>query len=82
MRYNYQLINELMSRARFVNRFRQYGLWDRYSELYPNEDLVYTVGKSDYTKDWLFAQVNRSGSNFSNFFRDLLFELLLSFISL
>ncbi|XP_057794198.1 uncharacterized protein LOC131010609 isoform X2 [Salvia miltiorrhiza] len=46
----------------FINhpdRFRQYGLWDRYSELYPNEDLVYTVGKSDYTKDWLFAQVNR-----------------------
>lgn len=46
----------------FVNhpdRFRQYGLWDRYSELYPHEDLVYTVGKSDYTRDWLFAQVNR-----------------------
>ncbi|KAI3465171.1 hypothetical protein Pfo_021834 [Paulownia fortunei] len=41
------------------DRFRQYGLWDRYSELYPSEDLVYTVGKSDYTKDWLFAQVNR-----------------------
>ncbi|XP_047964301.1 probable rhamnogalacturonate lyase B [Salvia hispanica] len=46
----------------FINhpdRFRQYGLWDRYSELYPNEDLVYTVGKSDYTKDWFYAQVNR-----------------------
>ncbi|XP_011098532.1 uncharacterized protein LOC105177174 [Sesamum indicum] len=41
------------------DRFRQYGLWEKYSELYPNDDLVYTVGKSDYRKDWLFAQVNR-----------------------
>ncbi|CAH9065782.1 unnamed protein product [Cuscuta epithymum] len=46
----------------FVNhpeRFRQYGLWERYSELYPNGDLVYTVGESDYSKDWFFAQVTR-----------------------
>ncbi|KAL6572548.1 hypothetical protein OROMI_013506 [Orobanche minor] len=41
------------------DRFRQYGLWERYSQLYPIEDLVYTVGTSDYKKDWLFAQVNR-----------------------
>ncbi|KAL2529677.1 Rhamnogalacturonate lyase family protein [Forsythia ovata] len=41
------------------DRFRQYGLWDRYSELYPSEDLVYTIGMSDYRKDWFFAQVNR-----------------------
>ncbi|XP_062116129.1 probable rhamnogalacturonate lyase B isoform X3 [Humulus lupulus] len=46
----------------FVNhpdRFRQYGLWDRYTELNPNEDLVYTVGVSDYTKDWFFAHIPR-----------------------
>ncbi|XP_019174845.1 PREDICTED: uncharacterized protein LOC109170266 [Ipomoea nil] len=46
----------------FVNhpeKFRQHGLWERYSELYPNEDLVYTVGESDYSKDWFFAQVTR-----------------------
>ncbi|KAI9097617.1 hypothetical protein K1719_025388 [Acacia pycnantha] len=46
----------------FVNhpdRFRQYGLWDRYTELYPDADLVYTVGASDYSKDWFFAQVPR-----------------------
>lgn len=46
----------------FVNhpdRFRQYGLWNRYTELYPHEDLIYTVGVSDYTKDWFFAQVPR-----------------------
>ncbi|CAN1288806.1 Rhamnogalacturonate lyase [Linum perenne] len=44
---------------RVCNRFRQYGLWDRYTELYPKEDLVYTVGKSDWTKDWFFAHVPR-----------------------
>lgn len=44
-------------------RFRQYGLWERYAELYPNEDLVYTVGLSDYKKDWFFAQVTRSTSS-------------------
>ncbi|XP_051124615.1 uncharacterized protein LOC127246974 [Andrographis paniculata] len=46
----------------FINhpdRFRQYGLWDRYTEMYPKDDLVYTVGESDYRKDWFFAQVNR-----------------------
>ncbi|GMH31604.1 hypothetical protein Nepgr_033448 [Nepenthes gracilis] len=41
------------------DRFRQYGLWERYSELYPDQDLVYTVGVSDYSKDWFFAQVTR-----------------------
>ncbi|KAL3655230.1 hypothetical protein CASFOL_001016 [Castilleja foliolosa] len=45
------------------DRFRQYGLWDRYSELYPTQDLVYTVGTSDYTKDWFFAHVNRKKNN-------------------
>ncbi|KAI4308657.1 hypothetical protein L6164_031712 [Bauhinia variegata] len=45
------------------DRFRQYGLWERYVDLYPNEDLVYTVGISDYRKDWFFAQVNRKKDN-------------------
>ncbi|KAG8377397.1 hypothetical protein BUALT_Bualt08G0028800 [Buddleja alternifolia] len=46
------------------DRFRQYGLWERYAELYPDEDLVYTVGVSDYRKDWFYAQVTRrSGDN-------------------
>ncbi|XP_044511799.1 probable rhamnogalacturonate lyase B isoform X2 [Mangifera indica] len=40
-------------------RFRQYGLWSRYAELYPDEDLIYTIGVSDYRKDWLFAHVVR-----------------------
>lgn len=50
----------------FVNhpdRFRQYGLWSRYTELYPDSDLVYIVGVSDYTKDWFFAQIPRQKDN-------------------
>ncbi|CAE5957040.1 unnamed protein product [Arabidopsis arenosa] len=41
------------------DRFRQYGLWKRYTDLYPNDDLVYTVGVSDYRRDWFFAHVPR-----------------------
>ncbi|XP_065872226.1 probable rhamnogalacturonate lyase B isoform X2 [Euphorbia lathyris] len=46
-----------------TERFRQYGLWERYSELYPYGDLNFTVGNSDYTQDWFFAQVPRKNSN-------------------
>ncbi|KAG1361069.1 putative rhamnogalacturonate lyase B [Cocos nucifera] len=42
-----------------ADRFRQYGLWERYADLYPDTDLVYTIGDSDYKKDWFFAQVTR-----------------------
>lgn len=41
------------------NKFRQYGLWDRYTDLYPDQDLIFTVGASDYRKDWFFAHVPR-----------------------
>jgi rhamnogalacturonan endolyase len=41
-----------------MSRFRQYGLWNRYSDLYPNDDLVYTIGISN-VKDWFFAHVTR-----------------------
>lgn len=54
---NPKFINKL-----FINhpdKFRQYGLWERYAKLYPNEDLIYNVGVSDYTKDWFYAQVTR-----------------------
>ena len=46
----------------FINhpdRFRQYGLWERYAELYPDRDLVYTIGESNYATDWFYAQVTR-----------------------
>ncbi|XP_052622429.1 uncharacterized protein LOC111894732 [Lactuca sativa] len=45
------------------NRFRQYGLWNRYSELYPNQDLVYTIGESNYGKDFFFAHVLREADD-------------------
>ncbi|KAI3832437.1 hypothetical protein MKX03_020671 [Papaver bracteatum] len=41
------------------DRFRQYGLWEQYSVLYPKKDLVYTVNSSSYQKDWFYAQVTR-----------------------
>ncbi|KAF9589610.1 hypothetical protein IFM89_026351 [Coptis chinensis] len=41
------------------DRYRQYGLWEQYNILYPNEDLVYTINSSDYRKDWFFAHVTR-----------------------
>ncbi|XP_071914289.1 uncharacterized protein [Coffea arabica] len=44
-------------------KFRQYGLWDRYSEIYPDHDLVFTVGDSNYETDWFYAQVNRNIGN-------------------
>ncbi|KAI5079956.1 hypothetical protein GOP47_0005435 [Adiantum capillus-veneris] len=46
----------------FVNhpeRYRQYGLWERYTEMYPTTDLIYTVGSSDWRQDWFFAHVCR-----------------------
>ncbi|PON97079.1 Rhamnogalacturonate lyase [Trema orientale] len=45
----------------FINKpdHKQYGLWDRYTDLYPEKDLIYTVGISDYKRDWFFAHVNR-----------------------
>ncbi|KAL2893049.1 Rhamnogalacturonate lyase [Bienertia sinuspersici] len=58
---NPKYINKLY--VNHPDRFRQYGLWERYAELYPNEDLVYTIGASDYKKDWFFAQVTRKKGN-------------------
>ncbi|KAG5574228.1 hypothetical protein H5410_054362 [Solanum commersonii] len=40
-------------------RYRQYGLWDRYTEIYPDVDLVFTIGLSNYQTDWFFAHLNR-----------------------
>ncbi|KAI5654691.1 hypothetical protein M9H77_31878 [Catharanthus roseus] len=42
-----------------TDKWRQYGLWNQYTELYPDQDLVYTVGISNYSKDWFFAHLNR-----------------------
>ncbi|KAL2344436.1 hypothetical protein Fmac_005721 [Flemingia macrophylla] len=56
------LMNKLYNEQR-RDKFRQYGLWERYTDLYPNDDLVYTVGVSEYNKDWFFAHVTRSTGN-------------------
>ncbi|KAL8160461.1 hypothetical protein V2J09_001998 [Rumex salicifolius] len=45
------------------HKFRQYGLWRQYTELYPNNDLVYTIGTSDFRRDWFFAHVPRKVGN-------------------
>ncbi|CAH9083492.1 unnamed protein product [Cuscuta europaea] len=45
------------------NKFREYGLWKRYTDLYPLNDLVYTVGTSDYAMNWFFAHVPRDLGN-------------------
>ncbi|KAK7361044.1 hypothetical protein VNO77_03070 [Canavalia gladiata] len=56
------LMNKLYNQ-RHRDKFRQYGLWERYADLYPNDDLVYTVGVSKHDKDWFFAQVSRHTGN-------------------
>ncbi|RDX82939.1 rhiE, partial [Mucuna pruriens] len=56
------LMNRLYSEQR-RDKFRQYGLWERYTDLYPNDDLVYTVGVSKYNKDWFYAHVTRNMGN-------------------
>lgn len=57
---NPKYINKLYLKQ---ERYRQYGLWERYAELYPKADLVFTVGKSNHTTDWFFAQVTRKKDN-------------------
>ena len=52
------LFNDVENLA-LIKRFRQYGLWERYAAIYPNNDLVFTVGVDDYTVDWFYAHVNR-----------------------
>ncbi|KAF7128905.1 hypothetical protein RHSIM_Rhsim10G0175400 [Rhododendron simsii] len=58
---NPALMNQLY--VNLSDRYRQYGLWDRYSDVYPDEDLAYTLGISNYEMDWFFAQVNRNVGN-------------------
>ncbi|EEE51598.1 hypothetical protein OsJ_32851 [Oryza sativa Japonica Group] len=62
------------------DKYRQYGLWERYAELYPDGDLVFTIGENDISKDWFFAHITsketgthrrrgRSGSGWSTSWR-------------
>ncbi|KAI4387175.1 hypothetical protein MLD38_005025 [Melastoma candidum] len=56
------LMNSLYTDNR-KSRFRQYGLWDRYADLYQEHDLIFTVGTDHYRKDWFYAQVTRNAGN-------------------
>ncbi|KAF6146206.1 hypothetical protein GIB67_005854 [Kingdonia uniflora] len=42
-----------------IYRFRQYGLWERYAELYPDGDLIFKIGINYNHKDWFFTQMPR-----------------------
>ncbi|KAJ7943764.1 Rhamnogalacturonate lyase [Quillaja saponaria] len=46
-----------------TDKFRQYGLWERYADLYPNNDLVYNVDVNNFRQDWFFAHVIRNIGN-------------------
>ncbi|XP_044509893.1 probable rhamnogalacturonate lyase B isoform X2 [Mangifera indica] len=61
-----------------ANKFRQYGLWARYADIYGNNDLKYTIGISDHTRDWFFAHVTRDIGNrtYQPTTRQIMFELL------
>ncbi|XP_044460522.1 probable rhamnogalacturonate lyase B [Mangifera indica] len=56
---NLMYVNKL-----FVNSpemYRQYGLWDRYTDVHPQSDQVFTIGINDPKKDWFFAHIDRRG---------------------
>ncbi|XP_057794981.1 probable rhamnogalacturonate lyase B [Salvia miltiorrhiza] len=55
-------VNPIYVNKLFLNtpeKYRQYGLWDRYTDLNPKSDQIYTIGVSDAKKDWFFAHVDR-----------------------
>ncbi|KAL5775330.1 hypothetical protein ACOSP7_012887 [Xanthoceras sorbifolium] len=56
---NPKYVNKLFLNS--PEKYRQYGLWDRYTDLHPQSDQVFTVGISDPKKDWFFAHVDRRG---------------------
>ncbi|KAH7524807.1 hypothetical protein FEM48_Zijuj06G0158300 [Ziziphus jujuba var. spinosa] len=71
---NPKYINKLY--VNHTDKFRQYGLWERYTDLYPDTDLVYTIGLNDYKKDWFFAQVTRKVDN--NTYQDTTWQIRFS----
>ncbi|XP_052183958.1 uncharacterized protein LOC127795990 isoform X2 [Diospyros lotus] len=59
-------VNPMYVNKLFLNspeKYRQYGLWDRYTDLHPESDQIFTIGISDPKKDWFFAHVDRRGTN-------------------
>ncbi|XP_073314087.1 uncharacterized protein [Primulina huaijiensis] len=59
-------VNPMYVNKLFINspeKFRQYGLWDRYTDMHPSSDQVFTVGINDPKKDWFFAHVDRRAAD-------------------
>ncbi|KAG6702605.1 hypothetical protein I3842_07G043600 [Carya illinoinensis] len=58
-------------------KYRQYGLWDRYTDLYPDQDLIYNISTSNYRTDWFFAHVTRrvNGRTYEGTIWQIVFEL-------
>lgn len=49
--------------TRRLDKFRQYGLWERSEDFYPNDDIPYTIGVSNNTREWFFAHVTSKVGN-------------------
>ncbi|XP_059636145.1 probable rhamnogalacturonate lyase B [Cornus florida] len=58
-------VNPMYVNRLFLNspeKYRQYGLWDRYTDIHPEVDQAFTTGINDPKKDWFFAHVDRRGA--------------------
>ncbi|BFG27459.1 hypothetical protein CerSpe_137330 [Prunus speciosa] len=59
-------VNPMYVNKLFLNspeKFRQYGLWDRYTDVHPQFDQTFTIGSSNPKNDWFFAHVDRRGAD-------------------
>ncbi|TXG60055.1 hypothetical protein EZV62_014628 [Acer yangbiense] len=64
---NPTLMNKLFNNH--PDKFRQYGLWERYGDLYRNRDLKYTIGVSDHTRDWNIGKKTYEGTTWQIIFQ-------------
>ncbi|GAV73071.1 Rhamnogal_lyase domain-containing protein [Cephalotus follicularis] len=55
------LMNQLYNDQ--ADKFRQYGLWERYADIYRHNDLIFLVGVDDYSQHWFYAHVTRNKGN-------------------
>ncbi|KAM1884042.1 hypothetical protein ACFX13_005324 [Malus domestica] len=59
-------VNPIYVNKLFLNspeKYRQYGLWDRYTDVHPEFDQTFTIGSSNPKTDWFFAHVDRRGAD-------------------
>ncbi|CAN6690149.1 unnamed protein product [Malus baccata var. baccata] len=59
-------VNPIYVNKLFLNspeKYRQYGLWDRYTDVHPELDQTFTIGSSNPKTDWFFAHVDRRGAD-------------------